>query len=301
MKLNFIKISGNGNDFVALVDDGSLPDIVKRNPGETARIMCRRRFGVGADGLLIIGKVEGEKGEENLRDGVLSIRYFNSDGSEAFCGNGTRCGLAQAHVLGWLNYGDEAELITMAGRLKGRAVGEGRFSVDMPAPSPLYVKFPIIEGEKTGCIFVNTGVPHAVVRVGDVDSTDIVRLGPLLRSNPVFGEPGANVDFISFSEADDGTIEVNSRFFERGVEAETMASGTGSVASALAASLFRGLKSPVTIVTGGGNLKVDFQWTERTTLGDGIEKIPGGTMVGRVRDVVLEGDVSICFKGMFEL
>lgn len=210
MRRRFWKLSGAGNDFVLLA---GLPR--GRSGAALARKLCDRRQGIGADGLLVM-----ERGPRRPR-----LRYWNADGSPAFCGNGSRCAALWASWNGYAK-GAAFELDTDRGRLSARLSGKGRAEISMPRVSKLRLGMRV-DGYTVH--HVDTGVPHAVVFI-HADRIDVAGLGRHLRGHKAFGRAGANVDFVW---AEDGKLSV--RTYERGVEAETLACGTGVVAVAAVA------------------------------------------------------------------
>lgn len=212
MKVPFFKMSGAGNDFVLL--DG-LPK--GRSGAALARRLCDRRWGIGADGLLVLSR----------RRGTPRLDYWNADGSAAFCGNGSRCGALWAAAQGW-SKGRRVALETSSGPLEARLTGKGRASVRMPEPSGLRLGLRLGARNRAYAVhFVDTGVPHAVILVPDVDKIDVKALGRFFRFHKAFGAAGANVDFVTIKK---GAVRL--RTYERGVEDETLACGTGVVAAA---------------------------------------------------------------------
>ncbi len=215
MKIRFDKMSGAGNDFVVL--DG-LPR--GRSGAALARRLCDRRFGIGADGLLALSR----------RGGRIRADYWNADGSSAFCGNGSRCAALWAAARGWTK-GRRFVLETSRGPLEARLTARGRAEIEMPAPKDFREALRLTTANRAWPVyFVDTGVPHAVVFVPDVEKIDVKTLGRVLRFHKAFGRAGANVDFVS---AGPGGLSL--RTYERGVEGETLACGTGVVAAAAAA------------------------------------------------------------------
>ena len=234
--MKFWKMSGAGNDFVLLAggrpSDGALRRLAVR--------LCDRRRAVGADGLLHIAKAGPE---------LLRVRYFNSDGSEAFCGNGSRCAAWRAWSSGMMR-ARAFTLRTAAGDLRAEIAGRGTVRLAMPAVAGARLDLP---GKFPGGVkplhFLNTGVPHAVVPVKDVEKVDVAALGRALRFHPAFGRAGANVNFV---QVKGGRVLI--RTYERGVEAETLACGTGVTASAVALALAGAVKPPVALLARGGDL-----------------------------------------------
>ncbi|MBI3288804.1 MAG: diaminopimelate epimerase [Elusimicrobia bacterium] len=236
MKAPFWKMSGAGNDFVLLAGQP------KGTSGPAlARRLCDRRRGVGADGLLILSR----------RAGRVRADYWNSDGSAAFCGNGSRCAALWAAQRRWV--GARISLDTARGPVTARLTGKGRAEVSMPAPTGLALGKRLKVLARTLTVhFVDTGVPHAVVLVPDVEKVDVRALGRALRFHAAFGKAGANVDFVS-----DHGDRLSLRTYERGVEDETLACGTGVVAAAAVARALGHRASPVRVrVRGGEELTV---------------------------------------------
>ena len=241
----FTKMSGTGNDFIVIDNrDGRLPEVAF---AEFARRHCRRRTGVGADGVLCL---------EEDSELAFRMRFINPDGGEVeMCGNGARCITAFARAVGAVN-GDPVTFRTPAGPITAWQEGE-RVKLKMPPPSAIEkVRKLALPGGKRDLFSLNTGVPHAVMLTGDVHGTDVPTLGEAVRRHERFGPEGTNADFVE--DLKPGHILV--RTYERGVEAETYACGTGAVAAALVAASELGMKSPVTVHTfGGDELLIHFE------------------------------------------
>ena len=241
--LRFFKMSGSGNDFVFL-DGRSAP--AEAWSTESIRTLCDRRSGVGGDGLVVL------TGEGNA--GARMV-YFNSDGSRAgMCGNAALCSTRLAARLG---LAPEAgmELHTDTGVLKTRCVGPG-WAAELRLPDfalPEEVRLPRLPSElwMDRC---NVGVPHLIVGVEDVAAVDVSGRGGALRRDPAFAPEGLNVNFVGPALGTGEDAEWRLRTFERGVEAETLACGTGTVGAAVALAA-RGLaRLPVRIASWGGNI-----------------------------------------------
>jgi len=239
VKVSFFKMSGAGNDFVLL--DG-LPR--GRSGATLARLVCDRRRGIGADGLLVVSR----------RGGRPRLDYWNADGSAAFCGNGSRCGALWMAEHGRVK-GKRFSLATSGGPLEACVTGKGRASVKMPTPKGLKLGLRLgARNRAYAAHFVDTGVPHAVIVVPDVESIDVRTLGRFFRFHKAFGRAGANVDFVSLKK---GAIHL--RTYERGVEDETLACGTGVVAAAAVARALGKAGDGVAVrVRGGDTLNVTF-------------------------------------------
>ena len=180
--------------------------------------------------------------------------YWNADGSSAFCGNGSRCAVLWALAMGWIK-GRELTLETNRGPLTARLTGKGRAEVTMPVPKRLRLGLNLKSlGRSFHVHSVDTGVPHAVVFVPDIEKIDVAGVGRALRFHKIFGRAGANVNFVEIRKND-----LFIRTYERGVEAETLACGTGIVAVAFVARVLGFGGSPVRVVVRGGDaLSVSF-------------------------------------------
>jgi diaminopimelate epimerase len=241
--LHFTKMNGAGNDFVLLDNrDGSLA----LTDTQIARL-CDRHRGVGADGLLLVERPEGKAD--------FRMRYYNADGREAeMCGNGARCFARYVDKLSPAKNGS-VSFETPAGVISATLHGE-QVSLAMSQPGPFADGVELdAAGGKPTVYSINTGVPHAVVLVDDLDDTDVGQIGAALRHHHHFQPRGTNVNFVRQL----GPQNLAIRTYERGVEAETLACGTGVVASALVVAALTGAESPVRVlVKGGDTLSVDF-------------------------------------------
>lgn len=266
--LTFTKMNGAGNDFV-MVDnrDGSRA----LTASQIARL-CDRHRGIGADGMLAVEPAE------NGAD--FRMRYYNADGGEAeMCGNGARCFARFAQRL--TGQTGAVSFETIAGVIRAKFYGDN-VEIQMSEPHSLVLNETLeVAGEPLTVHSVNTGVPHAVVFVENLDATDVRRLGAALRYHPRFAPKGTNANFVKQL----GPQSVAIRTYERGVEGETLACGTGMVASALIFHELTGAASPVQVkVRGGDDLRIGFSHS-----GDLYREV---TLTGPA-DFTFEGQVAI--------
>ncbi|MCZ6673425.1 MAG: diaminopimelate epimerase [Verrucomicrobia bacterium] len=249
MTIEFTKMHGAGNDFVVIDNlDGRL-DLTT----EQIAYLCDRRFGVGADGLLLL-----EKGPTEELDAQMV--YYNADGSRAdMCGNGARCftSFALAHQLG---LDGRLKFRTDAGDMEGIAE-DGSISVQMtPARDTQLSQRINLQAGPATVHYTDTGVPHVVKFVDDIQAVDIKAEGAELRFHDAFQPRGANANFVQIK---DDLVWV--RTYERGVEDETLACGTGVTAAAILSHLVHQVEKPVSLrVSGGDTLKVDFRIEDDT-------------------------------------
>jgi len=262
--LAFSKMSGAGNDFV-VIDNRSLRIT---DAGDLTRHICTRRLSVGADGLILI---------ETSARATFRMRYYNSDGGLAdFCANGTRC----AARFAFMNViAPKRMTIETDAGVVGAEIGErGEVTLSLPAPQSFRRERPLdVGGTVVRGSYVMVGVPHYVVFLrDDLWSQNIENIGRAIRQHRELQPHGANANFVVVR--DEHSIEV--RTYERGVEAETMACGSGVVASVTAAAMFGRVKSPVSVLTRSGiTLEVAFD-------------LAGGEL----RDVRLKGDARLVFR-----
>lgn len=235
--LPFVKMHGAGNDFIMVDSRDLAPRGLDRQ--DIARL-CARRTGVGADGLIIAGA----EGPDTVR-----MTYYNADGGEAdMCGNGARCTAAFAHQRGLL--GESGTLLTRPGALAARIHGPTDVEVELPAFRDLQLELALDQSPYPVHHHCDTGVPHLVILVDDLDAVPVVQHGRSLRLHPRFEPHGVNVNWIS---PDPDAGEWRLRTYERGVEDETLACGTGASASAVVLASMGRAKPPVAIRTRGGD------------------------------------------------
>jgi diaminopimelate epimerase len=257
-KIKFTKMVASGNDFVVM---DKLP---AGNLCALTRALCDRKFGIGADGLLLISKA---------KHADLRMRIINSDGSEAeMCGNGARCAALFSGKK-------KAEIFTLAGLINSQVCGS-QVRIQLTDPKAIKLDIPLkVNGRPIKVDFINTGVPHVVVFVEGLDKLDVDSIGRLIRWHIKFIPAGTNVNFVEVK--DNGLIGI--RTYERGVEGETLACGTGSTAAALIFALKNNLKDLVRVKTQSGEvLKIYFNKKE-----------------DKFNDVWLEGSVRIVYKGEY--
>lgn len=266
--LTFAKMNGAGNDFVMLDNrDGALA----LGKEQIARL-CDRHRGVGGDGLLII---------EPAQNGAdFRMRYYNADGGEAeMCGNGARCFARFAQKLSGKSGAIRFE--TMAGVITATFLGD-LVQIEMSAPHSLRLGDALdAAGTVLTAHSINTGVPHAVVPVEDLEAVEVQKLGAALRYHPHFAPKGTNANFVKQL----GPQSIAIRTYERGVEGETLACGTGMVACALIFHELTGAASPVQVQVRGGD-----------TLEIGFARSGGG-----YRNVTLTGPADFTFEGQAAL
>ncbi len=262
MGLKFAKIQGTGNDFVIINNlAGAFNRFCGEVPEEKAvRRICSRRTGTGADGLILI---------EDSSVANFKWRFFNSDGSTAeMCGNGMRCVARFAFEEGLAP--EKMRVETEAGIVEAEVKGR---DVKVKLTPPEDMRLNLNEGGIT-VHYIDTGVPHAVVFVDRLEDVDVEKLGRRIRFSELFSPRGANVNFVEVR-----LDRIRVRTYERGVEGETLACGTGAVASALVAAKLFNLKSPVEVeVSSGERLKVYFD--------------------GGLKEVFLEGPTTWVYDGV---
>jgi len=261
----FFKMSGSGNDFI-IIDNRNLV-VPEDRIDELVVGSCRRKMSVGADGLILI---------EDSEIADFRWRFFNSDGSlPDMCGNGARCAARFAFLHDIV--GRKMAFETLAGIIEAE-VGDTGVRIRMTDPEALTAELALeLDGQPLTVGSINTGVPHVVMLVNDLDAMDVVATGRAIRNHKKFAPEGTNANFVARTA--DGEIFI--RTYERGVEDETLACGTGNVAAALLLAHKHGLDSPVSLITrSGSRLTVHFT--------------RGGNRFG---DVFLEGDARVIYRG----
>jgi diaminopimelate epimerase len=265
----FSKVEGAGNDFVLL---DNIKGNYKQDLSKFAETVCKRKISIGADGLLVL---------ENSETEDFKMRIFNPDGSEVdMCGNGARC---VGYYYAQKEDKKEVRFETLSGIMKAEVTGKDMIGLNMGSPSEAKLDMLVnINGQQMSCSYINTGVPHVIVETKKLDSIDVNKLGRGIRYNKEFAPEGTNADFVEVT----GKSAVKIRTYERGVEAETLACGTGVVASAIIQSLRGKVTPPVKVTTRGGDImKVHFSQSNKDDL------------ISKINNVILEGPAKLVFSG----
>ena len=260
MLLKFYKYQGTGNDFV-MIDNRQ--NFFPKNDTKLIERLCDRRFGIGADGLILL---------ENDNSTDFRMVYYNSDGNESsMCGNGGRCLVAFAKSLNVIN--NEATFIATDGLHHATIDKIGIVSLQMKDVDEVKID--------TEYVFLNTGSPHHVTLVNDLEHYNVKENGADIRYSDLYGKAGSNVNFVN--QISDNHFRL--RTYERGVEDETLSCGTGATATAIAMNVIEKTNSnSIDINVEGGKLKVTFEKTDK-----GFEK------------VFLIGPATFVFEGEIEL
>lgn len=279
----FFKVSGSGNDFVALAEPAA-------DPGpEQIRAWCRRGVSVGADGVFVLRRAATPAGASAHRGAAalpvpeVAMTYWNAGGDAAdLCLNGTRCAAQLACHLGWAER--EVLVRTVAAAFLARRLDSRRIAleldVEVTAPRELTAD---LDGASHPGWSVKVGVPHFLLLwPGDLAAAPVVALGRPLRRHPLFQPAGTNVDFVQFS----GRHQFGIRTYERGVEDETLSCGTGAVAAAALGLALGKLDAPVTAATQGGfELAIDRDpATGRFTLAGDARVVAAGELLAGAKD-----------------
>lgn len=264
-KINFFKMSGSGNDFIVI--DNRKKVVEENNLKTFISKICRRRMSVGADGIILLENAEGVD---------FRWRFYNTDGSRAeMCGNGARC----VSRFAYLNRiaGSRMSFETDAGIIDAEVV-DTEVMIKIPDPTGLKLNDSLkMNGGLISVSRVNTGVPHVVVEVDDLEEAQVVEVGRQIRYHEAFSPEGTNVNFTCYN--DDRNLSI--RTYERGVEDETLACGTGAIAGALIMACKLKSRSPIKVKTrSGGYLKVHFKVKE-----------------DHFFEVFLQGDARIIYRG----
>ena len=266
--LRFTKMNGAGNDFI-LIDNRAREIDLDRS--QIAHL-CDRHRGIGADGVLLL--------ELPANRADFRMRYFNADGGEAeMCGNGARCFARFANRVAGAN--GKISFETQAGVISAELASNlVKLRMTEPTDLRLNVKLPVAN-ENKAVHFINSGVPHVVIPVVEIENVEVRLEGAAIRHHRMFSPNGANVNFIEKRESNKIAI----RTYERGVENETLACGTGIVASALIFAATENTSGPIHVIARGGD-----------ELQVGFERVEGG-----FRNVTLTGPAEFVFEGTIEI
>ena len=266
--LRFTKMNGAGNDFI-LIDNRAGDVHLDR---KKIAHLCDRHRGVGADGVLLL--------ENATNRADFRMRYFNADGGEAeMCGNGARCFARFATKVAKPQ--TKISFETPAGVISAELVGDA-VTLRMTEPTDLRLDIELTGANEDKAVhFINSGVPHVVIPVPRIDDVDVRRRGSAIRYHKMFSPKGANVNFIEKR----GPNKIAVRTYERGVEDETLACGTGIVAGALIFASSENANGPISVIARGGD-----------ELQVGFEKI-----ANQFRDVTLTGPAEFVFEGATEI
>ena len=256
MIIEFYKYQGTGNDFIMIDDREKEFDITDN---DLIAALCERRLGIGADGLILLRE------HANLD---FEMMYFNADGKQSsLCGNGGRCIISFAQMLEIIE--KETTFMAIDGEHKGKLMDDGIYLQMQDVKE--------IEGVGDGLV-LNTGSPHYIEMVDELDYIDVDKQGRKIRNSAPFKKDGINVNFVL------DAIELQVRTYERGVEAETLSCGTGVVATAIAMHYANCIEETlVNVKTKGGELTVSFE-----------------EFNGSYRNIWLSGEASMVFAGEFE-
>ena len=264
----FQKMHGAGNDFVMVAADALQGRVLQR---EDISALCDRRTGIGADGLIIVAP-------PTSSEAAFRMIYFNSDGGEAeMCGNGARCTVDFAHRAGLFQ--ETCLFDTYSGLLSGTIIGPGEVEVSLPAWKDLQLEVNLPGAPWAVQHSCNTGVPHLVIPVPDVQGIDIIKWGAFFRYHDHFAPAGSNINWVS-RNGDTGEFLI--RTYERGVENETLACGTGASASAVVLCHLNESTSPVALRTRGGDLltvSVDLESVLLRLRGPAVTSFQGEVMI----------------------
>lgn len=263
-QIKFYKMNGCGNDFIIIdnrdrvVDKFDLKNFISN--------VCRRKISAGADGLILV---------ENSETVDFKWRFFNSDGSTAeMCGNGARCVARFAHLNKIA--GPEMSFETDAGIVHAQVI-ENDVKIKMTDPSYFKTDYTLeLENSSLNISSINTGVPHVVIAVDEIENVEVVKVGREIRFHDIFAPAGTNVNFVSVQKDDFLSI----RTYERGVEDETLACGTGAVAGAIVMADKTEIESPVKVMTRSG--KYLYIYYEKTQ--------------GKYCNIYLEGDARLIYQ-----
>lgn len=256
-QIEFYKYQATGNDFILIDDREAQLNLTASQIDK----LCNRKFGIGSDGLILI---------RNHPEYDFEMIFYNPDGSQSLCGNGSRCAVSFAKHLGLMN--STTRFLAYDGEHEATILDTGAVSLKM---SNVQTVNTVPDG-----MLIDTGSPHLLKYVDNIEGYNVYDEGRAIRNNASFKQAGVNVNFVEVK----GKSEIFVRTYERGVENETLSCGTGVTAAALSAST-KGLDSPITVETKGGTLQVDFVRESNN----------------QYSKIYLQGPAELVFKGTFEM
>lgn len=267
--IKFIKMSASGNDFIVIDNRKNQISDISHQISEFVRKVCKRKLGVGADGVLLI---------ESSPKADFKMRVFNPDGGEVeMCGNGARCCALYINAKCKMQ-NVKCKIETKAGILEAEVVSNKRVRLKMGDPTNPRLNLRLsVDNKEYEVHSINTGVPHVVLFVEDLEKVEVKEVGRKIRYHKEFAPEGTNVNFIKVR--DEHSIDI--RTYERGVEDETLACGTGAAAGAIISHLLGRTKTPIKMYTKSGSiLKVYFDSSH-----------------SKISNLYLEGDAEIIYQG----
>jgi diaminopimelate epimerase len=286
-KIDFVKVVASGNDFIIIDKQKEKLAVTESQLPALARKVCLRKKSIGADGVLMLE-------HSNIAD--VKMRVFNPDGGEVeMCGNGARC--VALWTISNIKYQiSKIKIETKAGVLEAEVIGSNRVRLKMSEPKDIRVNFNLeVDSYDYRASFVNTGVPHVVCFVKDLNNFDVKAIGQAIRYHKKFKPAGTNVDFVRI--LDEKNLEI--RTYERGVEDETLACGTGAVASAII-SVYRRPSS--VFHNKERNTEYGIRNTNKInvhTRSGEILRVYFNYQNDRITNVWLEGEAKIVYEGRF--
>lgn len=265
----FTKMSASGNDFIVIDNRENQISDISSQMSEFVRKVCKRKLGVGADGLLLI---------EKSSKADFKMRVFNPDGGEVeMCGNGARCIALYINAKCKMQNA-KCKIETKAGVLKAEVISNNRVRLKMGSPTNPRLNFNLLVNDREYEVHsINTGVPHVVLFVEDLEKAGVKELGKRIRYHREFAPEGTNVNFIKVR--DKNSIDI--RTYERGVEDETLACGTGACASAIVSHLLGRTKVPTKMYTKSGSILTIYFDSSNS----------------QITNLYLEGDAEIIYQG----
>jgi diaminopimelate epimerase len=267
--ISFIKMSGAGNDFI-LIDGDDHPELLISE--KTIQKLCDRHNGIGADGVILIS---------SSKQYDFIMKYYNADGSTgSLCGNGARCAINFALITNRIK-DNTARFLSNNSEYSGEILDDGIIRFDLNPPSDLRKNILLkVAGKDIAAHFINTGSPHVIIKAEDLEKIPVDSIGKEIRHLPEFSPDGTNVNFVKIENE-----KIHIRTYERGVESETLACGTGSVAAAIICHITDGIRPSVTILPRSKE-KLFVNFSVRNE---------------EFSNVSLTGSVTEVFKGQFQI